>query len=325
MGQGDSSRAAVIIAGAGPAGMVAGITLSRYGVPVLLLEKRAEIAKLSRALVISTRGMELFRSWGLEDLIRRGAADVEPCGWRTAALASGDGVEVPLGAPTTDEARAISPTRPACAPQDHLEPILLAQLRGFETADVRFGAELVGVDQDDQGLRAVIAGSGSGGSEQVEAEFLVGADGAHSTVWQQVGIGMEGPDDLGDYQRVEFRAPLAGVVGDRRYLLNMITNPEASGVLAPRGPDDRWGFSREARPGGPGIVDLSEDELIALLATATGVPGLRPRLERRWSFRFAAQMSERSRHGRVFLVGDAVHRVTPRGGTGMNMAIQDGL
>jgi putative polyketide hydroxylase len=305
--------------------MVASITLSRYGVPVLLLEKRLEmeIAKLSRALVISTRSMELFRSWGLEDLIRQGAADVEPRGWRTAALASRDGVEVPLGSPTTDEARAVSPTRPACAPQDHLEPILLAHLRGFETAKVRFGAELVSVDQDDQGLRAVIAGSGSGRSEQVEAEFLVGADGAHSTVRQQVGIRMEGPDDLGDYQRVEFRAPLADVVGDRRYLLNIITHPEASGVLAPRGPNDRWGFSREARPGEPGIVDLSEDELIALLATATGVPGLRPRLERRWSFRFAAQISERSRHGRVFLVGDAVHRVTPRGGTGMNMAIQD--
>jgi putative polyketide hydroxylase len=144
-------------------------------------------------------------------------------------------VEVPLGPPTTDEARAISPTRPACAPQDHLEPILLAHLRGFETADARFGAELVGVGQDDRGLRAVIAGPGSGGSEQVEAEFLVGADGAHSTVRQQVGIRMDGRDDLGDYQRVEFRAPLAGVVGDRRYLLNMITNPEASGVLAPRG------------------------------------------------------------------------------------------
>jgi putative polyketide hydroxylase len=325
MWQGDSSRAAVIIAGAGPAGMVAGITLSLYGVPVVLLEKRAEveIAKLSRALVISTRSMELFRSWGLEDPIRRGAADVEPRGWRTATLASGDGVEVPLGAPTTEEARAISPTRPACAPQDHLEPILLAHLRGFDTADVRFGAELVSAGQDDQGLRAVIAGPGPGCSEQVQAEFLVGADGAHSTVRQQAGIGMEGPDDLGDYQRVEFRAPLADVVGDRRYLLNMITHPEVSGVLAPRGPDDRWGFSREARPGEPGIVDLPEDELIALLATATGVPGLRPRLERRWSFRFAAQMSERSRHGRVFLVGDAVHRVTPRGGTGMNMAIQD--
>jgi putative polyketide hydroxylase len=303
--------------------MVAGITLSCYGVPVLLLEKRVEIAKLSRALVISTRSMELFRSWGLEDLIRRGAADVEPCGWRTAALASRDGVEVPIGAPTSDEARAISPTRPACAPQDHLEPILLAHLRGFETADVRFGGELVSVDQDDEGLRAVVVDSGSGCSEQVEAEFLVGADGAHSTVRQQMGIRMEGPDDLGDYQRVEFGAPLADVVGDRRYLLNIITHPEVSGVLAPRGPNDRWGFSREARPGEPGIVDLSEDELIALLATATGVPGLRPRLERRWSFRFAAQMSERSRHGRVFLVGDAVHRVTPRGGTGMNMAVQD--
>jgi 2-polyprenyl-6-methoxyphenol hydroxylase-like FAD-dependent oxidoreductase len=82
----------VLIVGAGPAGLVAGIALSRYGVNTVLVEKRAALSTLSRATVISTRCMEIFRSWGLEDAISAGAANVETCGWVTPTLASGQGV-----------------------------------------------------------------------------------------------------------------------------------------------------------------------------------------------------------------------------------------
>jgi len=77
----------VLVVGAGPAGLVAGIVLARYGVDVLVAEKRAKISTLSRALVISTRTMEILRLWGLEDEVRAGAADVEPLGWVTYNLA----------------------------------------------------------------------------------------------------------------------------------------------------------------------------------------------------------------------------------------------
>jgi putative polyketide hydroxylase len=118
----------VLVAGAGPAGLVAGITLAGYGIGVLLVEKRAEISTLSRALVISTRNMEILRSWGLEEEVRAGAADVETSGWMTPTLASDAGTVIPLGYPTAAEAARISPSGPAWAPQDHLEPVLLARL-----------------------------------------------------------------------------------------------------------------------------------------------------------------------------------------------------
>ena len=68
---------------------------------------------------------------------------------------------------------------------------------------------------------------------------------------------------------------------------------------------------------------MDEEELIQLVATAVGVPALRPSIERVSSFAFAAQIADRYRNGRGFVVGDAAHRMTPRGGTGMNTAIQD--
>lgn len=105
-------------------------------------EARAHLQPF-RALVISTRSMEIFRAWGLEERIRAGAAEVKPYLWRTPALASSDGTEFALGYPTAAEAAAISPTRPAWAPQDHLEPLLLELLRSLPRAEVRFGCEVV--------------------------------------------------------------------------------------------------------------------------------------------------------------------------------------
>ena len=63
-----------MVVGAGPAGLVAGITLARYGIDVLVVDKRGGVSRSSRSLVISTRGMELMRRFGLETAIRSGAA-----------------------------------------------------------------------------------------------------------------------------------------------------------------------------------------------------------------------------------------------------------
>jgi 2-polyprenyl-6-methoxyphenol hydroxylase-like FAD-dependent oxidoreductase len=68
----------VLVVGAGPAGLVAAITLSRYAIPTLLVEKRTEISTLSRATVVSTRSMEIFRSWDWRSLCWRGPPRLSP-------------------------------------------------------------------------------------------------------------------------------------------------------------------------------------------------------------------------------------------------------
>ena len=323
MAKAGGTQPRVLVVGAGPAGLVAGITLARYGIGVLVAEKRAGVSTLPRALVISTRSMEILRSWGLEDQVRAGAADVEPCGWVTRTLASGEGTQIPLGYPTAEQAATVSPTRPAWAPQDHLEPLLLARLRSAPGAEVCFGSELVTLEQDGGEVRAVLRDHRSGRMREVKTLFVVGADGAHSTVRAQLGIRMAGPGALAEYHSVQFRAPLARIAADRRYGLTVITHPGAAGVLAPRGPDDRWHYAREWRPGQARLADCPQAQLAELIATAAGVPGLQPRIERVSVFSFAAQIADRYRDRRGFLVGDAAHRMTPRGGTGMNTAIHD--
>ena len=168
----DSGQAQVLIVGAGPAGLVAGITLARYGIAVLVVEKRDEISTLARALVISTRSMELLHTWGLEHDVRAGAADVEPSGWVTHTLASDEGMVVPSGHPTAAQAARVSPTRPAWAPQDHLEPILLAYLHTLPGAQVRFGCELVTLQQDDDRVHVSLRERASGRTWDVETRLV---------------------------------------------------------------------------------------------------------------------------------------------------------
>ncbi|HZQ85866.1 MAG TPA: FAD-dependent monooxygenase [Acidimicrobiales bacterium] len=83
MGPRGGPQRQVLVVGAGPAGLVAAISLALYGIDVVVIDKRTSTSTLSRALVISTRCMEIFRAWGLEDEIQSGAADVESRGWVT--------------------------------------------------------------------------------------------------------------------------------------------------------------------------------------------------------------------------------------------------
>jgi putative polyketide hydroxylase len=323
MRTGRTETTPVLVVGAGPAGLVAAITLARYGIPSLLVERRADSSSLPRATLINLRTMELLRSWGLEPAVRATAMDVLPRGLLTETLAT-PGTELPFGYPTAEEAAPHSPTYPAIAPQDDLEPILLDHLTTYPAASVRLGTELFGLQQDATGVTAQIRDVATGETSAVHARYLIGADGAHSAVRNQLGIGMEGPDQLGVHTTALFRAPLWHVAGERRYGLYAIMHPEASGVLLPAGRGDRWLYAHELAPDSPPGTD-SIEEMLRRIRIATAQPDLRPRIERTGSFSFAAQVADRFREGRAFLVGDAAHRVTPRGGSGMNTAIYDGF
>jgi putative polyketide hydroxylase len=314
-----------LVVGGGPAGLTAAVALARQGVGVRLVERRHEQSLLPRATVVSTRSMELLRSWGLAEHVLAGGVDVE---WlmrvceTLAQAASGESVQV--GYPTRAQSAVISPTAPACVAQDHLEPVLLRHLRTLPAARVSPGTEVVGVSDRPDGVRAVLRDIVTGETTAVHARYLVAADGAHSAVRAGLGIPMHGPNSLAHSVNVLFHAPLWNVLGDHRHGIYVVTHPEAEGVFVPAGRGDRWIYAVQSEADRQRPADLTRERFTDLIRLGAGVADLRPRIERMGAFSFAAQLAERFRQGNVFLVGDAAHRVSPRGGTGMNTAIHDG-
>ena len=306
--------------GAGPAGLVTATVLAQHGTDVLVLDQRTRPSALPRAVGVSLRQMEVFRSWGLEERLRAGSSDVEITALETRTAAeAGSGAIRDLNVPDARHSEVVSPTAPHRVPQDHLEAVLLEHLESLPTATVRRGVEVTGLDQSDEGVRLQHRAHGT-----VAASYVVGADGHRSTVRDALGIAVEGTDAAMAGVATEFRAPLWPHLGAHRHALYLVQHPDAVGVLIPAG-GDRWQYGVVLGPDDDASAMAQLPTLTQRIRTAAGVPGLPVQVTRVSTFRAGAQLAERFSDGQVHLVGDAAHRVTPRGGNGLAMAVRDGL
>src|SRR5690348_5809163 len=119
----------VLVVGAGPAGLATAISAARHGAQVLVVERHRSTSIHPRASGLSTRTMEIFRTWGVGDAVRAASSTVIARTASGVTLADPDLAESSLGFPYPREALAVSPAFPACCAQDHLEPILLDAAR----------------------------------------------------------------------------------------------------------------------------------------------------------------------------------------------------
>ncbi len=311
----------VLVVGAGPAGLATAIGLGRHGVTSLIVERHPGTSIFPKASGISTRTMEILRSWGLEEAIREHSQDVQPLMSIRPTLTGPQLAAVQGRLSHLEEALFVSPTRMALVPQDRLEPVLLDHARELGV-EVRFGTELVSLEQDATGVTAVVCSVADGTCSTVRASYVVGADGTRSTVRDLLGIDAHGPTDLGDYATVLFRADLWSLLGEDRFGLYQLNGP-VPGVLVPTGRDDRWVLGMQWDPRSESFADYTQERCIELIRAATGVPDLEVEVLARMPIEFVAQAADRVHAGRTFLIGDAAHRMPPFGGRGLNTAVAD--
>ncbi len=322
----------VVVIGTGPAGSAAAALLAGYGVDTVVVSKYGWTSRTPRAHITNQRTMEILRDLGLEDEAVAASSPRELMGQNTYCT-SVAGTELGrIRTWGTHPARMAdhdlaSPTRMCDLPQNLLEPILVnaAAQRG---ARVRFGTEYLAHHQDDDGVTVTVRDTLTGQTYDVRARYLLGADGANSQVVADLGLPIEGRTGVSGSLNIVFDADLTEHVAHRPSVLYWIIAPGSDrgglgiGVVRMVRPWHRWLaiWNYDLADGPPA---LSDDDARELVRTLVGVPDLEVaiRATSAWTVNdaFARELSR----GRVFALGDAVHRHPPTNGLGSNVSIAD--
>jgi putative polyketide hydroxylase len=299
----------VLIVGAGPAGLTASLLLSRAGVDAVLVDRNTSPSSLPRARGVHSRAMEILRVAGVEADLRAVQLPIRSgLEWRDT-LAALPERELALPAAVED---AVSPCEGLAAAQDVFEAVLRRHVDAAARRPARWGTRAEGVQVVDDGVLVALRELDSGRLSTVKARYVLAADGARSVVREAAGLTLVGPSDLGAQRAVAFRADLTRWTGAHPRGMYVLTG--LPGVLFWTHPDDRWVLDT------PNNHQLEVGALVRAALGADDVP-VEVLTDHVWSP--GAQSAESYRRGPIFLLGDAAHRVTPMGATGMSMAIHD--
>lgn len=313
----------ILIVGAGPAGLTLAIDLAQRGVPCRVVEATGERPVNPRCNTTSARSMEIFRRLGLSEEIRRaGLPEDYPTSiqYRTTLdgeeiyridLPSAHDVLAGVGKddwPTPEPQHRIS--------QLYLEPILEKRASKLPGLTMERGTRLVELRNRDDHVEAVVE---SGGERRVlRCAYVIGCDGAHSTVRRQLGIRYEGVDAIQQFVSTFVRSPELGKLAARDRAWTYWTYGRRIASLIAIDGEALWLNHVAFAPG----HDTESEDPEQLLRESVGrsveheVLGVV-----RWTGR--RLVARRYRAGRVFLAGDAAHIWIPVGGFGMNAGIQD--
>lgn len=311
----------VLIVGAGPTGLTSSVVLSRHGVPSLTVERHPGTTIYPRAIGINVRSMEILRSLGLETKVLDASFEALHTVARSRTLIEPEPELAPwFATPDTD----ISPCAWTTCSQFALEPILLQDAVSQPGAEVRFNTQFVSLQQLPDGVRAVIENRTTGRRSEVRCQYVIAADGARSALRQQFGIGLEGTGELGHFVNIHFRARLAERLPHRPAFLHRVENEQMDGLFYTTDGDSRWVLATGYKPEhGEHPEDFTDDRAVRLVRQGTGISDLAVEIIGTSPWTAQADVAMRYRDGRVFLAGDAAHRMTPAGALGMNTGIQD--
>ncbi|MEU7739144.1 FAD-dependent monooxygenase [Nonomuraea sp. NPDC049158] len=310
--------------GGGPVGLAASIELSRHGISSLLVERHPGTAIFPKARLISTRTMEIFRSWGIAEEVESAGMpreDVLAVGVGTS-LASDDFVRA---AAAIDRDAPQSPTYTYLCSQDILEVILRRVAESHPRSDVRFATAMTDLRVTPDGVEATIepTTTSDSGPVLVRARYLVAADGSRSGIRERLGIEVVGPPPLGHMVSVMFDADLGELPADRRVALSFLRSDPPCAVEAVDN-KRRWMIQTGYDPStGGSAADFTEEACVAAVRSAVGLPDLPVTVVGVMPWLQQAVVATGFRSGPIFLAGDAAHATTPQGGFGMNCGIQD--
>jgi len=322
----------VLIIGSGPAGSTTALLLSTYGIKNIVVTKYRWLAETPRAHITNQRALEVFRDMGVEEDVKRLATKQEWMG-NTVFCTALAGEE--LGRIQTwgthprrmADYTLASPTTICDLPQNLLEPILFGAAAERGTRP-RFDFEYLSHVQDETGVTATVLDRLSGEEQKIRAKYLVGADGGRSKVAEDIGLPFEGKMGVGGSMNIVFEADLSAYVAHRPSVLYWVLQPGSNiggigmGLVRMVRPWNEWlivwGYDINAEP--PKMTDELATEIAHKLIGDSTIP-IKIKSHSIWTVNnmYATRLSA----GRVFCMGDAIHRHPPSNGLGSNTSVTD--
>ena len=333
-------HADVIIAGGGPAGLMLANELGRRGIATLLLCDRPSTTGFPQANATQARSMEHYRRLGFADAVR---AVGLPADYPTdvayfTRLAQHELARFAL--PAAREARDLVKTLsgswsaaelPHRGSQIYVERVLRNEAEKLPSVALRFGWRVERFSEDAGGVAVEATQIADGATRRFTASYLIGCDGARSTIRKQLGFHYRGEAGVArDYMggrmlSIWFRAPqLYDRIPFPRAWQYWAVNRTQRGLLVAIDGREEFVFMFQL-PAGADEAAITDAWACAALDEALGAPCPLTMLGRLPWTAGLALVAEKFQHGRVFLAGDAVHLFTPTGGLGYNTAIEDAV
>lgn len=324
----------VLIIGTGPAGSAAAALLSSYGIANMAVNRYRWLANTPRAHITNQRTMEVLRDLGrdVEDEAYLFAAGQELMG-ENIFCESLAGEEIgrmkAWGNHPMSKAEHLmsSPTRMNDLPQTFMEPLLFktACARGTQA---RMSTEYLRHAQDEDGVTTVCRDRLTGREITIRSRYLIGADGGKSLVAEHAGLPFEGRMGVGGSMNILFRADLSRYVAHRPSVLYWVMQPGAEvggigmGLIRMVRPWNEWLIVWGYDINGP-EPDVTPEFATAVARQLIGEPDLEIELISANTWTVNNFYATRTSNGRVFCMGDAIHRHPPSNGLGSNTSIQD--
>lgn len=304
-------RIPVAIVGGGPVGLAAGLEFERFQVPYQIFEEDSGLSSKPKAGTILPRSLEIFRQEGvIQGILREGLRFDEV---HFIDRVTDKVLMRMLMHPMADE--SLYPFI-LNLPQSDLEALMAERIYQSKIGRLNLRQRLLSIEQAED--HCVLQFETPSGLESIEAEYVLACDGGRSVIRHQLGIEMEGVTHPERFLVADFKVDLDRRSGRQLTYLSYVFDPE-EWVIFVRQPR----FWRFLIPILPDAAEPTASIVIEKIRRVVKNPTLPIELIDMGIYNVHHRTATRWQDGRIFLLGDAAHLITPVGGLGLNTGIQD--